>query len=319
MIWLSQILRILELQHSITTQLIDVINTTILVLPSFISPLMPFLLILASFFLNYKFNSTNEIIILKQYFSIKNNLILFFTLSIGIFIFYFLNNEILSVNLYEKYKIKELDIRNNLKLGVPSTKEFHIENEVSIFFKNQVNNKFYNVEAVIFEDGQFIKSNQANIEIKKKSYNIIFYEGERVILNTDEKSKTLFDKFVYSIENNEIEQLMFDKEHFNTLELLNKEDRDFYLQGHNRIYQYFLVLVMILISFRIFFIYPAKKSTFKYYLFIFLGVLIVQLINSYFIFILKNNNFFNLYYYYSLNFLFLSIFSYLIFNFNENN
>ena len=303
MIWLSQILRILELQHSITTQLIDVINTTILVLPSFISPLMPFLLILASFFLNYKFNSTNEIIILKQYFSIKNNLILFFTLSIGIFIFYFLNNEILSVNLYEKYKIKE----------------FHIENEVSIFFKSQVNNKFYNVEAVIFEDGQFIKSNQANIEIEKKSYNIIFYEGERVILNTDEKSKTLFDKFVYSIENNEIEQLMFDKEHFNTLELLNKEDRDFYLQGHNRIYQYILVLVMILVSFRIFFIYPSKKSTFKYYLFIFLGVLIVQLINSYFIFILKNNNFFNLYYYYSLNFLFLSIFSYLIFNFNENN
>ena len=112
---------------------------------------------------------------------------------------------------------------------------------------------------------------------------------------------------------------MFDKEHFNTLELLNKEDRDFYLQGHNRIYQYILVLVMILVSFRIFFIYPSKKSTFKYYLFIFLGVLIVQLINSYFIFILKNNNFFNLYYYYSLNFLFLLIFSYLIFNFNENN
>ena len=201
MIWLSQILRILELQHSITTQLIDVINTTILVLPSFISPLMPFLLILASFFLNYKFNSTNEIIILKQYFSIKNNLILFFTLSIGIFIFYFLNNEILSVNLYEKYKIKELDIRNNLKLGVPSTKEFHIENEVSIFFKSQVNNKFYNVEAVIFEDGQFIKSKTAEIEIDKKNYNLIFNNGERVILNEDEKSKTNFDKFIYSIEN----------------------------------------------------------------------------------------------------------------------
>ena len=68
LIWLSQILRILELQHSITTQLIDVISSTLLVLPSFISPLMPFLLILASFFLNYKFNSSNEVIIIKQYF-----------------------------------------------------------------------------------------------------------------------------------------------------------------------------------------------------------------------------------------------------------
>ena len=89
MIWLSQILRILELQHSITTQLFDVIKTTLLVLPSFISPLMPFLLFIASFFLNYKFNSSNEIIILKQYFSLKNNYFLFFILSTGIIYFLF--------------------------------------------------------------------------------------------------------------------------------------------------------------------------------------------------------------------------------------
>ena len=78
LIWLSQILRILELQHSITTQLFDVIKTTLLVLPSFISPLMPFLLIIASFFLNYKFNSSNEIIILKQYFSLKKIIYFYF-------------------------------------------------------------------------------------------------------------------------------------------------------------------------------------------------------------------------------------------------
>ena len=205
LIWFSQILRILELQHSITTQLFDVIKTTILVLPSFISPLMPFLLIIASFFLNYKFNSSNEIIILKQYFSLKNNLFLFLLLSLGIFIFYFINNEYLSVNLYQKYKVKELEIRNNLKLGVPSLNEFHIEDEVSIFFKKQKNNKFYDVEAIIYEDGQFIKAKEAKIEIEKKNYNIIFNKGERVILNETEKSKTIFDKFIYSIENKEIE------------------------------------------------------------------------------------------------------------------
>ena len=56
---------------------------------------------------------------------------------------YFLNNEYFAVKLYEEYKIKELEIRNNLKLGVPSLNEFHIEKEVSIFFKNQKNNEFY--------------------------------------------------------------------------------------------------------------------------------------------------------------------------------
>ena len=307
------------MQHSITTQLIDVVYTTILVLPSFINPLMPFLVLLGSFFVNYKFNSSNEIIILKQYFSFKDNLSIFTALTFGIFIFYFINNEIFSVNQYHKYKVKELDIRNNLKLGVPSINEFHIENDVSIFFKNQVDNNFYNVEAIIFRDGQFIKSAEAKIEIEKKNYNIIFYEGERVILNKSEKSKTLFDKFIYSIENKEIEYLMFDKEHFNTFELLNNDNKEFYNHGHNRIYQYFLLFLIIIISFKILFIFNSKKSVFKYYFFLFFGLLTIQLINSYLIFLLKNNLSFYLYYYYITNFLILSFFSYFVLNIDENN
>ena len=64
-----------------------------------------------------------------------------------------------------------------------------------------------------------------------------------MILNNIEKSKTIFDKFIYSIENKEIEILMMDKEHFNTLELLKNDDKEFYYHGHNRIYQYFLTFV----------------------------------------------------------------------------
>ena len=223
------------------------------------------------------------------------------------------------MNQYHKYKVKELDIRNNLKLGVPSINEFHIENDVSIFFKNQVDNNFYNVEAIIFRDGQFIKSAEAKIEIEKKNYNIIFYEGERVILNKSEKSKTLFDKFIYSIENKEIEYLMFDKEHFNTFELLNNDNKEFYNHGHNRIYQYFLLFLIIIISFKILFIFNSKKSVFKYYFFLFFGLLTIQLINSYLIFLLKNNLSFYLYYYYITNFLILSFFSYFVLNIDENN
>ena len=322
LIWLSQILRILELQQSLTTQVLDVISTTLLVLPSFISPLMPFLLIISSFFLNYKFNSSNEIIILKQYFSLKNNLFLSIFLTSGIIVFYFLNNELFSVNLYEKYKVKELEIRNNLKLGVPSLKEFHIENEVSIFFEKQSNNKFFDVEAIIYEDGQFINSKNVEIEIDKKNYNLIFNKGERVILNNTEKSKTIFDKFIYSIENNEIEILMMDKEHFNTLQLLEKNDIDneFYYHGHNRIYQYFLTIVISIVSLKLILLFYSKKNIFKYYGFLFLVLLFVQVINSYLIFLLNNHSNFNLYYYYIVNFLVLFTFCYFIFfKLNENN
>ena len=319
MIWLSQILRILELQHSITTQLFEVIKTTLFVLPSFISPLMPFLVIIASFFLNYKFNSSNEIVILKQYFSLKNNIILFSTLSTGIIIFYFINNEFLSVNLYHKYKVQELEIRNNLKLGVPSNNEFHIEGEVSIFFNKQKNNKFFDIEAFIYEDGQFITAKNAYIEIENRNYNIIFNNGERVILNTIEKSKTIFDKFIYSIENKEVELLMMDREHFNTLELLKNDDKEFYYHGHNRIYQYILTLGLIITSFKIFFNYASKKNNFKFHFIIFFIVLLIQVINSFLLFLLNNNTNFNLYFYYFINLLILFLFTYLIFNTNENN
>ncbi len=321
LIWLSQILRILELQQSITTQVVDVISTTLLVLPSFINPLMPFLLIFASFFLNYKFNSSNEIIILKQYFSFKNNIFLSIILTSGIIVFYFLNNELFSVHLYEKYKVKELEIRNNLKLGVPSSREFHIEDEVSIFFEKQRNNKFFDVEAIIFEDGQFINSSNVEIEIDKKNYNLIFNKGERIILNDTEKSRTIFDKFIYSIENNEIELLMMDKEHFNTLQLLKKNDIDneFYYHGHNRIYQYFLTLVIALFSFKIILLFYSKKNIFKYYGALFLVLLFIQVINSYLIFLLNNHTNFNLYYYYLINFMVLLTFCYFIFfKLNEN-
>jgi len=318
LIWLSQILRILELQQSITPQLFDIIKTTLLVLPSFIGPLMPFLLIITSFFLNFKFNSSNEIIILKQYFSIKNHYILFLIISFGISIFYFINNEILSVNLYHKYKIQELEIRNNLNLGLPTLNEFHIEKEVSIFFDKQLDSIFYGVKAIIYKDGQFINSEKAKIEIEKKNYNLIFQNGERIILNKSEKSKTNFDKFIYSIENNEIEILMYDKEHFNTYELLKKNDKEFYFHGHNRIYQYFFILIIILISFRVFFFNNLKKNVFKYYTFIFISVLLLQVLNSYMIYLLNNNNL-NLYFYYLTNISILLFLCLFIYSFNENN
>ena len=318
LIWISQILRILELQQSIATQLFEVIKTTILVLPSFIGPLLPFLLIIAGFFLNYKYNSTNEIIIINQYLSKKKNLVLFSIILLVISIFHFVNSEILSVNLYQKYKVQELEIRNNLKLGLPTLNEFHIENEVSIFFEKQNNTQFSNVNAIIFEDGQFINAKKANIEIKNKNYNLIFYEGERVIFNDTEKSKTIFNKFIYSIENNKIEILMYDKEHFNTFELLKSDDKEFYYQGHNRIYQYLFILMTVIISFKIFFFYISKKSIFKYYTVIFIGILILQVINSYMVFLLNNNNF-NLLFFYLINFLLILFFCFTIFNLNENN
>ena len=57
--------------------------------------------------------------------------------------------------------------------------------------------------------------------------------------------------------------LMLDREHFNTFQLLRNEDKEFYYQGHNRIYKYFLVLCVIFICLLIFFLYENKKVYLK--------------------------------------------------------
>ena len=44
----------------------------------------------------------------------------------------------LSQKFYEKYKLKELEIRNNLKLGSPSQNEFHIDKILSIYFQKKL-------------------------------------------------------------------------------------------------------------------------------------------------------------------------------------
>ena len=300
LIWLSQIIRILELQYSFSNQIFKVAISTLYALPSFSSPLVPFLILIGSFSVNTKITNDNEIIIFKQYLS-KNRLnTLFYFLTFIIFILFTLNNEIISNIFYEKYKIKELEIRNNLKLGTPSHKEFHIDEMVSIFFEEENNQIFYDVDAIIYNQNQFIIANSVEIELSKNNFNLVFNKGERLILNSNENSKTVFDKFTYVLENKSYEKLLKDKDHYNTYELIFHTEKEYRNHGHNKIFQYFFLVFIILISLKIIFFYINKKNNIFKFSYIFLIVFLVQIFNSYLIYLLNNNNEFILIYYYSI-------------------
>ena len=305
LIWLSQIIRIIEFQYSISNQIIEIAGTTLLALPSFINPLVPFLILIGSFMLNSKIKSNNEIIILKQYLSSKGLKVLFQLIIFFTFIIFIINNEIIANKFYEKYKIKELEIRNNLKLGSPVQNEFHIDDIVSIFFKKKEDNTFYDIEAIIYDQNQFIASNSVIIELSKSTFNLVFTNGERLILNNDEKSKTVFDKFTYILESKKYEELLMDKDHFNTLELISHPEKEFRNYGHNKVFQYFFLIIIGLISFKIIFFYVNKMNNLFKFSVIFFLILLVQVINSYLIYLLDNFDSFNLIYFYLLNFFFL--------------
>jgi len=305
LIWLSQIIRITEFQYSISNQILEIAGTTLWVLPSFINHLVPFLILIASFMLNSKIKSSSEIIIIKQYLSndkLRNlfQLLIFFTLLI-----FSINNEIISKNFYEKYKIKELKIRNSLKLGSPILKEFHIDDIVSIFFEKKEDNTFYDIEAIIYDQNQFIVSKKVVIELSKSNFNLVFSNGERLILNNYEKSKTTFDRFTYVLETKKYDELSMDKEHYNTFELISHQQKEFRNYGHSKIFQYFFLIIVGLISLKIVFFNLNKINNLHRFAIIFIIILIIQIINSYLIYLLDNSNSFPILYYYLLNFIFL--------------
>ena len=305
LIWLSQIIRIIEFQYSFSYQIFDVAISTLFALPSFTNPLVPFLILIGSFLVNTKLSNDNEIIILKQYLSENRLNALFYFLTFIIFIFFTFNSEIISKKFYEKYKIKELEIRNNLKLGTPSQKEFHIGEIASIFFEEEKNQVFYNVNAIINYENQFITAESVEIEISKNNFNLVFNVGERLILNSNENSKTVFNKYTYVLENKNYEKLLMDKDHYNTYELIRHPEKEFKNHGHNKIFQYFFLTFITLISLKIIFFYVNKKQNNIKFSLIFLLVFLIQVLNSYLIYLLNNNNEFNLIHYYSIIFIIL--------------
>lgn len=316
LIWISQILRILDIKYSISYQLIDVIYTTSLILPSYINPLLPLLILFNFFYLNFNLTATREGLIINHYVNKKNKSLTFNLLNIFLLIFYICNNELISPYFYKLYKEKEIEIRNNLKLGVPSENEFHIGEDLSIFFDSNEGQNYYDVESILYEDNQFIKADYSIIEHDKNGFNIIFYNGFRLKLNNDEKSKTIFEKFIYHIQNKNLDILLFDKEHFNTLQLIKNEQKDFYYQGHNRIFNYILFIFIIFFSDKI--ILKRKSDNFFILnLILFLLLITTYLINSYLIYILNHTGY-SVYYYYFINMSFLSLILIYLFKVYEN-
>ena len=96
-----------------------------------------------------------------------------------------------------------------------------------------------------------------------------------------------------------------DKDHYNTFELISHPEKDFKNHGHNKIFQYCFLIIIGLVSFKIIFFYVNKMNHLLRFSFIFFLILLVQIINSYLVYLLDNLNSFNLVYFYSINFMIL--------------
>ena len=245
-IWASQTIRLLEIGISYK-DLFEIIYLTILLIPSYIINIFHLILVFSVFFLNYKFNSTNELIIFRQYVEEKLIKRSFIIINLIIFLILFLNSEYLSQNFYKEYKQKEVELRGEFKIQVQNSKqEFKLDDHFVIFFERFENDIFYNPKALIFSDDLLVESESAKITYNDNRINLEFYNGSRVSSSKKEKSITSFLKFNFFIENNSEEIVYPDKESFSVYELLYQDDKKLNVAGHSKIINYILIIIILM-------------------------------------------------------------------------
>ncbi len=193
--WLLQLTRLLTLTNLIQIDLFNVIYLSFFLIPNLLSVIIPFILIFGILLCFIKLNRDKEIIAIyslgMQLKPIKFSLISF---TIIITLFHIILNSFISPIVYEKYKIKEFDLRNTIDLNKMISSNFlKINNETTLDFKKNKNS---------FED--IFISNNSNID------NLIFAKKGIIKNESDNFIFQLNDGFKLSInDNNEIEKLEF--------------------------------------------------------------------------------------------------------------
>ncbi len=245
-IWASQTIRLLEIGVSYN-DLFEIVYLTVLLIPSYIINIFHLILIFSVFFLNYKFNNTNELFIISQY--VKRKLISknFLVINTIIFLILIINSEYISQHLYKDYKQKEVELRSEFKVQVQNSKrEFKLDDHFVIFFDKFEDDIFFNPKAIIFSDDLLVESENAKITYNDNKINLEFYNGSRVSSSKKEKSITNFLKFNFFIENNSEEIVYPDKESFSVYELLKQDDKKLNVAGHSKIINYILILIVLI-------------------------------------------------------------------------
>ena len=250
-IWASQTIRLLEIGVGYK-DLFKIVYLTILLIPSYIINIFHLILIFSVFFLNYKFNNTNELLIIRQYVKDKWIKRSFLIINIVIFSLLYLNSEYVSQNFYKDYKEKEVELRGEFKIQVQNSKqEFKLDDHFVIFFEKFENDIFYNPKAIIFSDDLLVESENAKISYNDNNINLEFFNGSRVSSSKKEKSITNFLKFNFYIESDSEKVVYPDKESFSVSELLSQNDKKLNVAGHSKIINYLLIIIILINIYRV--------------------------------------------------------------------
>ncbi len=192
--WLLQLTRLFTLTNLIQVDILNVIFLSFYLIPNLISVILPFIIIFGILLCFIKLQKDKEIIAIyslgMQLKPIKFSLILF---SLLLIIFYISLNFYFSPKIYEKYKVKEFDLRNTIDFNQMLTSNFLELNETTTLDFKKSNNIFKDIFISFFDK-------EENIIYAKEGY--IYNEKNQFVFQLNEG-------FKLSIKDNEIEKLKF--------------------------------------------------------------------------------------------------------------
>ena len=171
--WLLQITRLLTVTNFLQVDIIDIVYLSIFLIPNLLSIILPFIIIFGMLLSFLKLNKNKELIALFSLgfnlTPLKNTLSITSIIILGIYIslnFYY------SPKIYEKFKIKEFEIRNTIDFDKMIKSNFmRVNDETTLDFKK--NDKIYEEIFINFyEDGEnFIYAKNGLIIKESDKYN----------------------------------------------------------------------------------------------------------------------------------------------------
>ncbi len=193
--WLLQVTRLLTVTNFINIDFIQILLLSFYLIPNILTIIIPFILIFGLLLCFIKLKKDNELIaIFSLGFGLKpfKETLIFFCFTI--IVFFTILNFYLAPSIYEKYKVKEYDLRNTLDLNKMAFSNFLNLNRTTILDFSKKNNEYQDIF----------------ISYKDEKENIIYAKKGNIFLNDNKYNFQLTNGFKISINNeNEIERLEF--------------------------------------------------------------------------------------------------------------
>ena len=205
--WILQITRLFTITNFLHIEVLDVLLLSLYLIPNILTIIVPFILIFGLLLCFIKLNRDNELIaVLSLGFGLKpfRNSLLFFCL-ITIIIFTALNFY-LAPKVYEQYKIKEYDLRNNLDFDKMAFSNFLNLNKTTILDFNKKDNEYQDIFISFNDDKEnIVYAKKGNIISENNQYNFILSNGFKISIDSNKQIEKLeFLNYILKIDNKNI-------------------------------------------------------------------------------------------------------------------